>query len=97
MAGVDAVVAPGFIDPHRLYVNGGSGSGTLAARLIANTHRFAASAVLYPVVDWRSQALTSDIMPVVFNGFFHGALWSQPEDYERRSLLRTVHKVSSLP
>ena len=95
MAGVDAVVARGFIDPERLYVTGGSGGGTLAAWLIANTNRFAASAVLYPVVDWRSQALTSDIMPVVFNGFFHGTPWSQPAEYERRSILKSAPKVDT--
>lgn len=95
MAGVDAVVARGFVDPERLYVTGGSGGGTLTAWLIANSDRFAAAAVLYPVVDWRSQALTSDIMPVVFNGFFHGTPWSQPQEYERRSLLKTVPKVGT--
>ncbi len=93
MSGVDAVIARGFVDPARLYVTGGSGGGTLTAWLIARSDRFRAAAVLYPVIDWQSQALTSDILPLIVNGFFHGTPWSQPEEYRRRSLLPTADKV----
>lgn len=95
MSGVDAVVARGFIDASRLYVTGGSGGGTLSAWLIARSERFRAAAVLYPVIDWQSQALTSDILPLVFKGFFFGTPWSQPDDYRRRSLLASVDKVKT--
>lgn len=95
MSGVDAVIARGFIDPAHLYVTGGSGGGTLTAWVTARSTRFRAAAVLYPVIDWQSQALTSDILPLVFNGFFHGTPWNQPADYQRRSLLRSVDKVKT--
>ncbi len=93
MSGVDTVVARGFIDPKRLYVTGGSGGGTLAAWLIAHTDRFRAAAVLYPVVDWQSDALTSDILPIIFSGFFHGTPWTQPDLYRQHSLLTSVDRV----
>lgn len=95
MSGVDAVLARGFIDPNRLFVTGGSGGGTLTAWLISKTDRFRAAVVMYPVIEWRSQALTSDILPVVFKGFFHGTPWNQPEEYARRSLLNNVDKVTT--
>lgn len=93
MSGVDAVLARGFIAPERLYVTGGSGGGTLTAWLISHMDRFRAAAVLYPVIDWQSEALTSDILPLVFDGFFHGTPWTQPAEYRRRSLLSSVDQV----
>lgn len=93
MSGVDAVLAKGFIDPEQLYVTGGSGGGTLTAWLISKSDRFRAAAVLYPVIEWQSQALTSDILPIVFKGFFHGTPWNQAEEYARRSLLKNVADV----
>ncbi len=95
MSGVDAVVARGFIDPARLYITGGSGGGTLTAWTISRTDRFRAAVAMYPVINWESQALTSDIMSEVFQGFFFGTPWNQPEEYQRRSLLRTVGNVKT--
>ncbi|WP_264946316.1 alpha/beta hydrolase family protein [Sphingomonas canadensis] len=95
MSGVDAVIARGFIDPARLYVTGGSGGGTLTAWLTQRTDRFRAAAVLYPVVDWQSQALTSDIMPLIFNGFFHSTPWNDQARYREQSMLRMADRVKT--
>ncbi len=60
MSGVDAVVARGHVDPQRLYVTGGSGGGILSSWIIGKTDRFQAAAVIKPVINWYSFALTSD-------------------------------------
>ncbi len=93
LSAVDAVIQGGHVDPKRLYVTGGSGGGTLTAWLTCHTNRFRAAGVLYPVIEWQSQALTSDILPLVFHGFFHGTPWSQPDQYRAHSLLTDVGKV----
>lgn len=61
MAGVDTVVARGYIDEDRLFVAGCSGGGILTAWVVANTDRFAAAASLCPVSNWLSMAGTSDV------------------------------------
>ena len=95
MSGVDAVLKRGFIDKKRLYVTGGSGGGMLTAWTVSNTDRFRAAASLYPVIDYRSEALTSDILGLVFKGFFHETIWSAPELYEKFSMLTYVDKVKT--
>src|SRR5262249_19108384 len=39
-AGVDAVLAKGYVDPERLYVTGGSGGGGLTCWVVARTPAF---------------------------------------------------------
>jgi dipeptidyl aminopeptidase/acylaminoacyl peptidase len=76
MAGVDAVIAKGYIDPKRLAVTGGSGGGLLTAWIIGHTDRFAAAVSQYPVTNWFTQVGTAD------GGYFHAANWmkSMPWD-----------------
>ena len=59
------VVARGIADPKRLYVVGGSGGGLLTCYLTTITPRFRAAVSLYPVVDWASQTLTSDVFSLL--------------------------------
>jgi dipeptidyl aminopeptidase/acylaminoacyl peptidase len=76
MAGVDMVIAKGYIDPKRLTLTGGSGGGLLTAWVIGHTDRFAAAVAQYPVTNWITQAGTAD------GGYTHSALWmkSMPWD-----------------
>ena len=48
MAGVDAVLAKGFIDPQNLFVTGCSGGGVLTAWIVGHTDRFAAASAQLP-------------------------------------------------
>jgi acylaminoacyl-peptidase len=57
----DAVIAKGYIDTNNLFVTGGSGGGVLTCWTIEHTDRYRAAAPLYPVINWYSFALTSDI------------------------------------
>jgi dipeptidyl aminopeptidase/acylaminoacyl peptidase len=61
LAGIDALIERGVADPSRLGVMGGSYGGFMAAWLVTQTDRFAASVAISPVTDWYSQHLTSNI------------------------------------
>jgi dipeptidyl aminopeptidase/acylaminoacyl peptidase len=93
-SGVDAVVAKGYIDTNNLYVTGGSGGGVLTCWTIEHTDRFRAAASLYPVINWYSFVLTSDI-PWVAKYWFPGNPWDNTEQYMKRSLTDEVAKVKT--
>ena len=93
-AGVDAVIAKGFIDEDRLYVMGGSGGGVLSSWMIGNTDRFKAAVIHYPVIDWESFNLTTDI-PYVTTYWFPGVPWEHRDHYWKRSLLSVIDKVKT--
>jgi dipeptidyl aminopeptidase/acylaminoacyl peptidase len=92
MAGVDAVVARGGVDPNRLYVTGQSGGGVLSSWIVGHDQRFAAAAVRSPVTDWISFAGTTDL--VNWGYFrFRKPFWEEPERWLRHSPLMTVKNV----
>lgn len=94
-SGVDAVVAKGYVDPTRLYVTGGSGGGVLTCWMIGRTTRFRAAVTVYPVINWYSFVLTSDIGNWTSKRWFPGLPWDHPEHYEKRSLLSVVKNVKT--
>jgi acylaminoacyl-peptidase len=93
-SGVDAVIAKGYIDTSNLFVTGGSGGGVLTCWTIEHTERFRAAAALYPVINWYSFALTSDI-PFITKYWFAGNPWDNTENYMQRSLTNLVAKVKT--
>lgn len=94
VAGVDAVVARGFVDEKRMYVGGCSGGGVLSSWVIAHTDRFAAAAVRCPVTNWLSMAGTTDI-PYFSYSFFKKPFWEDPTDWLEHSTLMHVGKVKT--
>jgi len=94
-SGVDAVVAKGYVDSNNLFVTGGSGGGVLTCWTIGHTTRFRAAAALYPVINWYSFVLTTDIMELVGKVWFPGMPWDNAEQYEKRSLLSVAGKVKT--
>jgi dipeptidyl aminopeptidase/acylaminoacyl peptidase len=93
-SGVDAVAAKGFIDTNNLFVTGGSGGGVLTCWTIEHTERFRAAASLYPVINWYSFVLTSDI-PFITKYWFPGMPWDHTDHYMQRSLTNLVGKVKT--
>ncbi len=93
-SGVDAVVAKGYIDTNNLFVTGGSGGGVLTCWTIEHTERFRAAASLYPVINWYSFALTSDI-PFITKYWFPGLPWDNTDNYMQRSLTNLVAKAKT--
>ncbi|HEX9166755.1 MAG TPA: prolyl oligopeptidase family serine peptidase, partial [Gemmatimonadales bacterium] len=93
-SGVDAVVARGYIDPSQLYVTGGSGGGVLTGWLIGHTGRYRAAVAQYPVVNWYSFALTTDI-PYTTQYWFPGFPWEHQDQYLARSIISKVGAVTT--
>jgi dipeptidyl aminopeptidase/acylaminoacyl peptidase len=94
-AGVEAVLAKGYIDPEQLYVTGGSGGGVLTCWVIGHTTRFRAAVTVYPVINWTSFVLTADIGGWIQRYWFPGLPWDHAEHYEKRSLLSVVKNVKT--
>jgi len=94
-AGVDAVIARGYVDDQNLFVTGGSGGGVLTAWMIGHTERFRAALAFYPVINWESFALTADMAPSAVNNWFPGFPWDHPANYDQRSLLSVVKHVKT--
>jgi dipeptidyl aminopeptidase/acylaminoacyl peptidase len=92
-SGVDALLARGYIDKDNLFVTGGSGGGVLTCWMIGRTDRFRAAASAYPVINWYSFALTSDIPILLTKYWFPGLPWDHAAEYEKRSLLSVVKNV----
>ena len=94
-SGVDAVLAKGYIDPDQLFVTGGSGGGVLTCWVIGHTNRFRAAVTVYPVINWYSFVLTSDIGGFVSKYWFPGFPWDNVQHYEQRSLLSVIKNVKT--
>jgi len=76
-------------------VTGGSGGGVLTCWMIGHTTRFRAAVTSYPVINWYSFVLTSDIGNWTVNHWFPGFPWDHVEHYEKRSLLSVVKNVKT--
>ncbi len=94
MAGVDAMVAKGFVDTSRMYVSGCSGGGVLSSWVIGHTNRFAAAAVRCPVIDWMSMAGHTDI-PLFTYSFFQKPFWEDPSDWLSHSSVMYAGNVTT--
>lgn len=90
---VSAVVSRGYVDPEQLYVTGGSGGGVLTCWMIGRTDRFRAAVTVYPVINWFSWVLTSDIPAFGAQYWFPGMPWEHTEHYMQRSLFSVFENV----
>jgi dipeptidyl aminopeptidase/acylaminoacyl peptidase len=93
MAGVDLLLARGYIDPQRLLVGGGSGGGLLTSWTITQTDRFAAALVERAVTNWYSFVGTSDMNHYFGTHWFRDLPWRETADYLARSPLQHVENV----
>jgi dipeptidyl aminopeptidase/acylaminoacyl peptidase len=91
MAGVDAAIAKGWIDPDNLFVCGGSGGGVLTAWIVGHTNRFRAAVSMRPVVNWHSFVGTTD--GISWYNQFKKYPWEDPMEYAVRSPLHYVANV----
>lgn len=94
MHGVDTVVAKGFIDEERMYVEGCSGGGILTAWVVTQTDRFAGAATMCTSVNAISKAGTSDIPAYNFNNF-KDYFWEDPAAWLEHSAIMHVNKVKT--
>jgi dipeptidyl aminopeptidase/acylaminoacyl peptidase len=94
MAGVDAVLARGYVDDQNLFVGGCSGGGVLSSWVIGQTDRFRAAAVRCPVINWLSFVGQTDV-PWFTHNFFDRPFWEDPEPWLRQSPLMHVGNVTT--
>lgn len=95
MGAMDLMVERGIADPNRLFITGGSGGGTLTAWAIGQTNRFAAAAVVKPVINWSSFVLHADLPQFFYRYWFPAAPWEAPDHYWQRSPLSLVGNVET--
>jgi dipeptidyl aminopeptidase/acylaminoacyl peptidase len=94
MAGVDAVLKRGYVDPARLGVIGGSGGGLLTNWTITQTERFAAAVSMRSIADWSGFWFTADFAQFT-PSWFRKAPWEDPADYVARSPITHVARVKT--
>jgi len=94
MAGVDAVIARGYIDDKRLGVTGGSGGGILTNWIITQTPRFAAAVSQRSIADWYGFWFTTDFW-LSQPQWFHAAPWEDPADFAARSPITHIASVTT--
>jgi len=94
MAGVDHVIARGYVDEARLGVTGGSGGGLLTNWIVGHTDRFAAAITQRCVSDWAGMFYSSDF--AMYQPFwFRGAPWEAPQDFEQHSPVHLLPKIET--
>ncbi len=94
MAGVDTVLARGFVDAERMFVTGCSGGGVLTTWVIGQTDRFKAAAALCPVTNWISMSGTTDVNGWLYN-FFPKPFWEDPKPWLDHSTIMHVGNVTT--
>ena len=93
MAGVDSVLARGYVDSENMFVTGCSGGGVLSSWVIGKTDRFAAAGVRCPVTNWFSFVGTTD-SPYWYRNFAE-LPWEDPSEHLERSPLMLVGNVTT--
>ncbi len=96
MAGLDALVADGLVDPNRMGVTGGSYGGYLTSWIVGHTDRFKAAVTARSVNDMVSQMLSGDIGGPTFGLYEYGVQpWEDWDLYRRHSPLTYAPNVST--
>lgn len=93
MAGVDEVIARGYIDEDNMFVYGCSGGGVLTSWVVGHTNRFRAASANCPVTNWLSFVGTTDSPGWYHN--FENFPWDDPTEHLRRSPLMYVGNVTT--
>lgn len=95
MSVVDELVKRNYVDDKRLFITGGSGGGVLSSWAIGKTDRFAAAAVIKPVINWATMAMSADISMYVARHWMGMMPWEDPETYWKRSPISLVGNVKT--
>jgi dipeptidyl aminopeptidase/acylaminoacyl peptidase len=97
MAGVDAVIARGYVDDSNMFVYGCSGGGVLTAWVVGQTDRFRAASSNCPVINFLSFGGTVDGNPIRWykGGKFEHFPWEDPSGHLARSPIMHVGKVKT--
>ncbi len=94
LAGIDTLVARGYIDPARIAVTGGSYGGYMTAWLISHDDRFACAVAARGVYNLITQHSTSDaheLIEIEFDGY----PWELYEELWDHSPIAHAHKINT--
>lgn len=94
MAGVDALLEKGFVDPGRMAVTGGSYGGYMTAWVVGHTDRFKAAVTQRGVYNLVSFYGTSDI-PMLISNEYDVEPWEDPQLLWEHSPLAYAHQVTT--
>jgi dipeptidyl aminopeptidase/acylaminoacyl peptidase len=94
MAGVDDLIARGWVDPEKLGVTGGSGGGLLTNWVIGQTTRFKAAVSQRSIANWSDFWYTADFT-LFTPSWFRGAPWEQEADFKARSPITYIEKIKT--
>ena len=95
LAGVDALVAQGLVDPGRLGVLGWSNGAILTIALTVTTDRFKAAAPGAGDVNWISDYGNCSFGVRFDNSYFGGPPWERLEHYIEKSPLFRLDRVTT--
>ncbi|MGQ9550247.1 MAG: S9 family peptidase [Roseiflexus sp.] len=93
-AGIDALLARGYIDPRRIAVTGGSYGGYMTVWLIAHSNRFACAVAARGVYNLLTQHSTSDAHELV-ELTFEGFPWENQALLWQHSPLAYAHHIAT--
>ncbi len=94
MAGVEALLEKGFVDPARMGVTGGSYGGYMVAWIVGHTNRFAAAFSQRGVYNLFSFYGTSDV-PFLISDEFDTEPWQNPETLWKWSPIAYAHQIKT--
>jgi dipeptidyl aminopeptidase/acylaminoacyl peptidase len=92
MAGVDDLIARGWVDAAKMGVTGGSGGGVLTNWVIGHTTRFKAAVSQRSIADWAGFWYTTDFTQFT-SSWFRGAPWESEADYKERSPITYIKSI----
>lgn len=95
MAGVDDVIARGYVDEDNLFVYGCSGGGVLTSWVVGHTDRFRAASANCPVINWFAFVGQVDGNYLRWYADFEHFPWEDPSEHIRRSPLMYVGNVTT--
>ena len=94
MAGVDAVIAKGYVDPQRLGVTGGSGGGVLTNWVVGHTNRFKAAVSQRSIANWSDWWYTADFSQFQ-PSWFQGSPFDAEENFKEHSPITYIKNVQT--
>ncbi|MEO1290204.1 MAG: S9 family peptidase, partial [Chloroflexota bacterium] len=94
MAGVDAMIAKGFVDQSRMAITGGSFGGYMTAWIIGHTDRFISAVPQRGVYNISSFYGTSDV-PRLMSAEFEAEPWEDREKFWQHSPLAYAHNITT--
>ena len=95
MAGVDYVIAQGYVDSERLGVTGGSYGGFMTNWVVSHTDRFKAAVTQRCLTNMMSMAGTCDVQLMGDRTYFPSEVWEDPTLYWKLSPLGYVQNIST--